>query len=255
MQRSVDMRSAWNTISAWYQDFHAIPCESAHYGPWSPPENELRLLGDVRGMRILEVGCGGGQCSVAFARQGAICAGVDPSDAQLDFARELAAAHSVDIPFSLGRADDLASFATGAWDIVFSAYAFQYVEKLRPALRECARVLKPGGRIAISVDHPFRDCFFDETDDDMTIYASRSYFDPSAMHWTFGKTGVAMVSYHRTVAEWLDALSEAGFVLRRLLEPAPPEAMLDEIWPSDDALSALRHIPVTIIFVAEKVES
>ena len=40
--------------------------------------------------------------------------------------------------------------------------------------------------------------------------------------------------------------------LLRLLEPAPPEEMLDEIWPSDDALSALRLIPQTIIFVAEK---
>lgn len=252
MNKGEGMRAAWDSISGWYQARHAIPTESAHYGPWAPPENELRLLGDVQGLRILEVGCGGGQCSIAFARQGAVCAGIDLSDAQLRFARDLAQANAVDVRFEQGSADDLSAFDSGAWDVVFSAYAFQYVEKLREALHECARVLTSGGRLVISLDHPFRDCFFDETDDDLTVYASRSYFDPSPMRWTFGETGVAMVSYHRTVAQWVSMLGEAGFTLQQLLEPAPPEEMLDEIWPMDDALSALRHIPVTIIFVAQK---
>ncbi len=253
MAKPIDMRGAWNEISAWYQARHEIPTESAHYGPWAPLENELRLLGTVQGMRILEVGCGGGQCSVAFARQGAICAGIDPSDAQLVFARALAQSNEVDVDFQQGRAEDLSAFADGAWDVVFSAYAFQYVAELEQALHECARVLVGGGRLVISLDHPFRDCFFDEVDDDMTTFASRSYFDPTPMRWTFGNTGVAMVSYHRTIAQWIGALSAAGFVLQQLLEPTPPVAMLDEIWPVDDALSALRHIPVTIIFVAQKL--
>ncbi len=251
----VDLRSAWNAISAWYQARHDIPTASAHYGPWAPDENHLRLLGDVRGLRILEVGCGGGQCSIAFARQGAISAGVDLSDAQLDFARKLALDHGVEVHFQQGSAEDLSAYASNAWDVVFSAYAFQYVEQIEKALHECARVLAPGGRLVISLDHPFRDCFFDEADDDMTIYTSRSYFDAAPMHWTFGTTGVPMVSYHRTIAQWVAALTHAGLELQTLLEPAPPEEMLDEIWPSDDAFSTMRHVPVTIIFVARKPTS
>jgi 2-polyprenyl-3-methyl-5-hydroxy-6-metoxy-1,4-benzoquinol methylase len=246
------MRAAWNELSGWYQARHQIPVESAHYGPWAPLENDERLLGNVQGLRILEVGCGGGQCSIAFARQGATCAGIDLSDAQLAFARKLAAAHDVDIPFHQGSVEDLSAFASGAWDVVFSAYAFQYVEHLQVALDECARVLKPNGRLIISLDHPFRDCFFDEADDDLTIYASRSYYDTTPMHWTFGDTRVPMVSYHRTFAQWFAALHQAGFAVQQLLEPAPPAQMLDEIWPYDDALSALRHIPVTVIFVTQK---
>ncbi len=248
----VNLRTAWNAVSAWYQARHEIPAESAHYGPWAPLENELRLLGNVEGLRILEVGCGGGQCSIAFARQGATCAGIDLSDTQLEFARSLAQANGVAVDFRQGRAEELSSFASDTWDVVFSAYAFQYVEDLQRALHECGRVLVPGGRLVISLDHPFRDCFFDEADDDMTIYASRSYFDPSPMHWTFGDTGIQMASYHRTLAEWVGGLTRAGFVITQLLEPPPPVAMLDEIWPADDALSALRHVPMTIIFVAQK---
>ena len=249
----INMRRAWNDVSAWYQARHQIPTQSAHYGPWAPLEDELRLLGDVRGQRILEVGCGGGQCSIAFARQGAHVAGIDPSDSQLDFARGLAAQEGLAIEFVQGRAEDLGHFASAAWDVVFSAYAFQYVEDVPRALSECARVLVPGGRLALSLDHPFRDCFFDaEADGDTTIYASRSYFDRSPMRWTFGGTGVYMTSYHHPIDAWFSMFSEAGLRLVRLIEPSPPSEMLDEIWPMDDALSALRHIPPTIIFLAEK---
>jgi ubiquinone/menaquinone biosynthesis C-methylase UbiE len=246
-------RSGWDRVSAWYQERHAIPTTSAHYGPWAPLENDLRLLGDVAGLRILEVGCGGGQCAIAFALQGATVAGLDLSDAQLAFARTLAAAEGVDISFVQGSAEDLSPFATGAYDVVFSAYALQYVADMPACLAECARVLAPGGRLVFSLDHPFRDCFFDPEDAfDTTIYASRSYFDNAPMAWTFGDTGVPMVSYHHTIAEWVTMLGAAGFTLQRLLEPEPPADQLDEIWPMDDALSALRFVPPTIIFVAAK---
>lgn len=247
----IDMRAAWNRTSATYQARHAIPAHSAHYGPWAPLENDLRLLGDVRGLHILEVGCGGGQCSVAFAKQGATAAGLDLSDAQLEHARALAAREGVTVDFVQGSADELGAFATGAWDVVFSAYAFQYVADMPRCLGECARVLRPGGRIAFSLDHPFRDCFFDAEDDDTTPYASRSYFDRSPLRWKFFDSE-PMVSYHHTIAQWVDMLAAAGFTLRRLLEPEPPADMLDEIWPMDDALAALRFVPPTIIFLAQK---
>lgn len=253
MSKEYSTRASWNQISAWYQQRHTIPTHSAHWGPWAPLESELRLLGDVRGLRMLEVGCGGGQCSIAFARQGAHVAGVDLSDAQLAHARALAAQEGLAIAFTQGSAEALTGFADGAWDIVFSAYAFQYVANMPACLAQCARLLRPGGRLAFSLDHPFRDCFFDaEEEFDTTIYASRSYFDTSTMRWTFGDTGVLMHSYHHPIGAWVSMLGAAGFTLRRLLEPEPPADMLDEIWPMDDALSALRYVPPTIIFLAEK---
>lgn len=251
MAGQVNMRAAWDRMSVAYQARHAIPTHSAHYGPWAPLENDLRLLGDVRGLRILEVGCGGGQCSIAFARQGATVAGLDLSDAQLGHARALAAQEGVAVEFVQGSAEDLGAFASGAWDVVFSAYAFQYVAVMPRCLGECARVLRPGGRLAFSLDHPFRDCFFDQEDDDNTIYASRSYFDRTPMRWKFFDEE-PMVSHHHTIAQWVEMLAAAGFTLRRLLEPEPPADLLDEIWPMDDALSALRFVPPTIIFLAVK---
>ena len=250
---ATDLRTAWNRLSADYQRRHQIPTHSAHYGPWAPLENELRLLGDVRGRRILELGCGGGQCAIAFARQGAHVAGIDLSDAQLAFARDLAAQEQVTVAFMQGTVEDLSAFAAASQDILFSAYAFQYVADMPRCLAECARVLRAGGRLVFSLDHPFRDCFFDAEDDDMAVFPVRSYFDPAPMHWHWsGAANLAMTSHHHTIAAWVEMLATAGLHLRRLLEPAPPADLLDEIWPSDDALAALRLIPQTIIFVAEK---
>ncbi len=123
MSRQIDMRAAWNRTSAGYQRLHQIPTDAAHYGPWAPDESELRLLGDVRDKRILELGCGGGQCSIAFARQGAIAVGIDLSDEQLSFARRLAeqveqsshAGVSAFVPpiFLQGEASDLSLSPTG----------------------------------------------------------------------------------------------------------------------------------------------
>lgn len=248
----IDLRAAWNRLSQGYQAQHRIPTDSAHYGPWSAPESELNLLGDVAGLRVLEVGCGGGQCSIAFARQGAHATGLDLSDEQLAFARRLAAQEGVSVRFVQGSAADLSAFAAGEYDLVFSAYAFQYVQAMERCLRECNRVLRAGGRLVFSLDHPFRDCFSDDAEDEMSITPVRSYFSNEPMRWQWGNTGIRMESYHWSISQWCAMLMDAGFILRRLLEPSPPADLLDQVWPTDDALASLRLIPQTIIFVAEK---
>jgi SAM-dependent methyltransferase len=248
----VDMRSAWNANSEAYQSLHEIGTESAHYGPWAPLENDLRLLGNVRGLRIFEAGCGGGQCTIAFAKQGAIATGVDLSDTQIEFARKLVAQERVDVTFAQADITDLATFEDESQDIVFSTYVFQYVADIDRCLRECSRLLKPNGRLVFSLDHPFRDCFHDDEEDTIAIYPVRSYFDDNPMHWTFGQNSTPMQSYHRSIAQWYEMLTIAGFQPTRLLEPEPPVAMLDEIWPLDDPLASMRMVPQTIIFVTEK---
>lgn len=184
--------------------------------------------------------------------QGAIAAGLDLSDEQLAFGRSLARQEGVIAQFVQGSAEDLSAFADGAWDVVFSAFAFQYVANMAACLHECSRVLRTGGRLVFSLDHPFRDCFTDAETDEMSIVPLRSYFDNAAMRWQWGNTGIRMESYHWSIAQWVEMLATAGFQLRRILEPAPPADMLDAVWPTDDALASLRLIPQTIIFIAEK---
>jgi len=245
------MRNTWNQVSAIYQARQQIAVDSAYYGPWAPPESELQLLGDVRGLQILDLGCGGGQSTIAFTQQGATAVGIDISDQQLAYARRLATQAGVEVTFRQGNAEALTSFATASLDMIFSTYTLPYVDDVPRCLSECQRVLRPGGRLIFSLDHPLRDCFFDTEDDELTLYPVRDYFDNTPLVWRFPTTDAILRSHHFTVAQWLTMLHTAGFQLRQLLEPAPRRELLDQLWPLDGPLGPLRNLPQTIIFVGE----
>jgi SAM-dependent methyltransferase len=215
-------------------------------------EDELRLLGDVTGRRILEIGCGGGQCSIAFAKQGATVTAIDISDAQIAFARSLAQSEKVTVQFVQGRTEDLSAFASESWDILFSVYTFQYVADMAACLSECHRLLRPAGRLVFSLDHPLRDCFVDLEEGEMSVYPTRSYGQRDVLRWPFNESGVWLESYHRSISDWIDLLHSASLRLQRLLEPPLPHDLADELYPNDSPLAPLRNLPPTIIFLAEK---
>jgi SAM-dependent methyltransferase len=209
------------------------------------------------GRRVLEIGCGGGQAAIALARQGATVSAIDLSAAQLAHARRLAAAEGVAVEFLLGDAASLSlPPSIAAFDLILSVNTFQYVAGMPECLHACHALLRAGGRLVFSLDHPLRTCFLDAdapgSDEELSIIPARSYFDRRPLRWRWGTTGIALQTYHRTVAEWCDFLAAAGFTLRRIVEPPPPPATLDNVYPPDDALAPLRLIPHTIIFVAEK---
>ena len=158
MTERIDLREAWNQISPHYQQAHKIPTDFVHYGPHCPNEDQLQLIGDVCGKRVLEIGCGGGQCAIAFAKRGAIATGIDLSDAQIDFARRLAHQEGVDVTFLQGNIEDLSPITDCSQEVVFSAYALQYVERPQCCFAEVRRVLAPGGVFVFSLDHPFWQC-------------------------------------------------------------------------------------------------
>ncbi len=85
-----EIKKWWNDVSKGYQRDSQIHTKSAHYGPYAPDEDALKLIGTVKGKKILEIGCGGGQCSIAFAKKKALCTGIDISEKQLEFAEKLA---------------------------------------------------------------------------------------------------------------------------------------------------------------------
>lgn len=246
------MRSAWNQASPEYQQNQQISTCDVYYGAWSPSENELQLLGDLNGKNVLDFGCGGGQSVIALARQGAIVTGVDISNVQLQYALDLARQEDVSVTFLEGGVEQLAILPSESWEVILSLNVLPYIEDPQDFLMECSRLMTKGGRLIISLDHPLRNCFVDEEDNDLALYPVRSYFDRTAMHWHFSDSSSKMLSYHRTTSDWIDEINDAGLQLLRLLEPPPVAEMVDALWPIDSAQAALRNIPQTIIFIAKK---
>ena len=111
----------------------------------------LALAADVAGRRILDAGCGSGPLSAALRDRGAIVTGIDSSAGMLELARR-----------RLGddarlRQADLNSplpFPDSAFDDVIASLVLHYLEDWTAPLAELRRVLTPGGRLIMSVNHP-----------------------------------------------------------------------------------------------------
>lgn len=110
----------------------------------------LKRLGTVLGMRVLDVGCGPGNLTAHIAEvvsdNGSVV-GVDPSKERIAIALEKIMPN---LSFYEGKAEDLSLFPSASIDVVFVNSTFHWVEDQPAALKECARVLKPGGRLGIS---------------------------------------------------------------------------------------------------------
>lgn len=239
----------WDKISSRYQEYAKIPTDKIHYGAGTPTENELQLVGDPQGRDVIDVGCGGGQNTIAFKRAGAArVVGIDQSTAQLEFARDLAARESIDVEFLKSAVETLDSVPDASFDAAFSSYCFQFVPDIRATFCSVYRVLRPGGRFAFCLDHPAYMMFGTEG-----FTLTKPYFQRHAdFIWPFRQgepTGMSAV-YH-TVEDIFAALREADFVVESILEPELEERQVGN-WKHD--VDRARKIPRTVIFAARKPE-
>jgi len=244
-----DDRASWNAVSRDYQSIHKIPTDDAHYGPRMPTELQLQLVGDVAGKRLLEIGCGGGQCAIAFAKRGAIAVGKDLSEEQIAFARVLAHREGVNVGFYQGTVEDLSEFGDGSQDVVFSAWALPFVEDLGRCFREAYRVLVPRGIFVFSSNHPFGAAL---SDGGPPLIVKFGYWDEvREWHWDDDPSKPRFREFSRPVGETFQLLRDAGFIVDRILEPRPLGHEWDS-WDGSYPIERLKLVPATIIFRAIK---
>lgn len=238
----------WNATSEEYQNAHRAELEDdVLWGPSMPPEATLEILGpSVAGKDVLEVCCGGGQCSVYLAERGAHSVGVDLSAKQLDHARAFAQERGVDVRFLEANAEDISMLPDASFDMVFSAFALGFVQDTAKAFREVHRVLRPGGLFAFSWSSPFHVCVTREKDGSLRV--TRSYFDRSPIVDNVEKG--REVDFYRTYGDWLRDLVQAGFVVTEILEPEPLPK--ENTYRDDFPLEQIRVVPGTMIWRARK---
>jgi SAM-dependent methyltransferase len=106
------------------------------------------MLPESRGAVLLDAGCGDGTSSVREAGRGAIVTGLDRSHAMLDAARERANASGVVARWCQGDVESL-PFADASFDVALAITVFCMVKSPEQAVRELARVLRPGGVLVI----------------------------------------------------------------------------------------------------------
>ena len=194
-------------------------------GEWSELQ---KLLPDFRGKRVLDLGCGyGWHCKYA-ADQGAFSGlGTDLSEKRLQRAGQLNPAPQ--ITYQRAAMEDL-RFVAGSFEVVLSSLAFHYVEAFGPLVERIYRWLTPGGDFVFSVEHPVftaygsQDWYYNEKGEILHFPVDNYYYEGRREAIFLGEK---VVKYHRTLTTYLDTLLRAGFELCRIVEPQPPENMMD----------------------------
>ncbi len=151
-------RASWNAATVAHNSHKGDQAAYFRAGGNRLRREEMELLGDVAGLRIVHLQCNAGQDTLSLARLGADVVGVDISDEAIEFARRLAAESGIAARFQRADVYDwLAEAARGEarYDVVFSSYgALPWLSDLRTWARGIAAVLAPGGRLVLVEFHP-----------------------------------------------------------------------------------------------------
>jgi SAM-dependent methyltransferase len=186
------------------------------------------LLPDLRGKRLLDLGCGfGWHCRYARQQQARLVVGVDLSEKMLARAKA-ADSDALGIDYRRSAIEDV-NFPADGFDVVISSLALHYVERFDVVCQNVHRFLDGEGIFVFSVEHPM-----------FTALATQQWcFGPNAerLHWpvdNYQLEGLRhtqwmaddVVKYHRTVATYVNTLIAFGFSITKLLEPQPtPETL------------------------------
>lgn len=256
-------KKGWNIISRSYQEKTKISLEDVHYGPISPGESELKLLGEVNGKDVLEVGCGGGQNAIVLAKWGARSVGLDISEEQIRYAGNLARENNVEVLFFVCSMEDL-SIHSESFDTVLSSCAIGYSENPRQVFHEVFRVLRRGGLFVFCVVHPIVNRGRAVRYGGRRMWGLGNYFDKRRRIWTWKIEGnvAKFYGYGRTFQDYFNSLVSSGFIVDRILEPKP--FPLDKMTRSEREkipyyeegylkdYDVWRRIPYTLLFKARK---
>jgi SAM-dependent methyltransferase len=198
-----------------------------------------RLLGEVSGKRVLELGSGDGGRAVSLSRSGAHVIAVDPDPEAVLATRTRAEAAEVRVEVHTGDLADLAFLRGDSVDLALAEGSLAAVGDLGRVLRQVQRVLRAGARFSFTLPHPFAACVHTETTQPGSLpltnaAVARSYFDDDP---TLGDP------VHR-IGEVFAALGRAGFQVDTLLEPEP-----------DPGAARRALLPTTVIWRARKLGS
>ena len=201
----------------------------------------LALAGDVAGRRILDAGCGAGPLLAALRDRGAFVTGFDKSAVMVELARQRLGSQADLQVAELGRP---LPFRDDTFDDVTASLVLHYLEDWGPALAELRRVLKPGGRLIVSVDHPLAENLWHrEAGLEPDYFATYDY----TVEWTVGGRSALLRFWTRPLHAMTDAFTAAGFQLSIISEPAVAPDTPRELLPDD--LADQRRLLCFLFFV------
>ena len=216
-------RAGWEQDSHAYQERNAAQLnrwDVLGWGVYDVPEDDVRALGDVSGLDVLEFGCGACQSGIRVAMRGARVTGLDFSHAQLR--QGLANMEATGVSFPVVEADgERTPFSDGSFDLVFCDHGVMGFADPHVAVPEVARLLRPGGWFVFNGTTPFIWTAWGDDDEPAGTELKRSYFGPH--RWDHRDDDGTWSDFQLPYGGWIRLFREHGFTIEDLIELRPPE--------------------------------
>jgi SAM-dependent methyltransferase len=200
----------------------------------------LTLMPEVQGLQALDAACGPGRYAEWLVEHGAEVTAFDVSPRMVTHARRRLGLRARIEQANLSH--PLTWLEDQTFDLVVCALALDYVRHWEPVLREFQRILRPGGKLVFSMEHPCSE---------YALQGDRPYFEVERMEVTWRGFGrpIVMPSWRRPLMDVFNALADAGFRVERVQEPQPTP----EFEPQDpEAYALLLHRPGFLCIRAAK---
>jgi SAM-dependent methyltransferase len=216
------------------------------WGIWGVPDSELKVLPDVSGSDVIELGCGTAYFSSWLARRGARVVGLDNSARQLASAKRYQREFGVEFPLIHGNAEQV-PLAEGGFDLVLSEYGASLWCDPYLWIPEAARLLRPDGRLIFLTNGTLVMLTVPDLEADGPAGTSllRAYFGLHRIEWP----DTAGIEFHLGYGDWIRLLRANGFEVEDMIEVRPAEGAVTSYtdiatlewarrWPSEEIWKA-----------------
>ena len=246
----------WQAMADWYDAKQGDDGDVWHRALIDPAL--LEVVGEVEGLRVLDLGCGNGYIARKLARRGAQVTGIDASAPIIGHARRREAAAPLGIEYHVADASRLAIFGEEAFDLVVANMSLMNIEDAGGTISEVSRLLVRNGRFVASLSHP---CFDQgptsgwlvEKVGITTTVARRvgRYREPfsAPIPWRIEGKVHETIGFHRPLSWYFRTLRDAGFVVSRFEEPVPTKAFMESESPEGPWIA---EIPLHAVIEAVK---
>ncbi len=218
MDNEKSFKGKWDQAADAWVDFVRTGKDYTRQGLNNPAT--FALIGEIKGLEVLDLACGEGYNTRILARKGARVVGADFSKKMIELAKKEEAKERLGISYYVLDAANLIGLNDNSFDVVACFMALHDIEDYRGAVSEVSRVLRPDGRFVFSIPHP---CFERVLVNGEKVDAGRRYFEEIAyeIHWNMERLSKPFIttSFHRTLTNYFDALNKSSLYVSRLVEP------------------------------------
>lgn len=217
-------QKGWNKVAPIFYGGTALP----QYGPLAATENELNLIQNLNGKKVLELGCGSGHTlSYLWENKNASeLWGLDFSEEQIRFAQKFLEEKNVPAKLLLSSMDENPGISEDYFDLIVSIYSLGWTPDLSKTLALVHSYLKPEGVFIFSWEHPIYRSLSYEANIEKYVFEN-SYLNEGPAHHPSWK-GVEIVINHRKLSTYLNAIVQSGLVIEQIIESDPHVALARE---------------------------